>query len=113
MIYGFPVRQEGRSKRHYTFPQVAVWEVEGFGGASWAGGACDPCAVRLDDSPNLAKYKLRDTFDNVFVVFYDTAWRERGVLLVWASERDPERHSCGVRNNHEYVNNSDDSDRQV
>ena len=63
----------------------------------------DPCAVRLDDQKgqNLAEYKLRETFDRVFVVLDDTEWRQRGVLLVWASERDAERHDCMIRNDHE------------
>ena len=69
----------------------------------------NPCAVRLDDQkgPMLAEYKLRETFDKVFIVLDDTAWRQRGVLLVWATERDAERHDCKIRNEREHDNDND------
>ena len=59
----------------------------------------DPCAVKSDDQkgPKLAEYKLRKTFDRVFIVLDDTAWRQRGVLLVWANKRDAERHKFRIR----------------
>ena len=63
----------------------------------------DPCAVRLDDQkgPKLAEYKMRETFDSVFIVLDDTAWRQRGVLLVWANKRDAERHNCKTHAEHD------------
>ena len=62
-----------------------------------------PCAVRLDDQkgPELAEYKIRETFDRVFTVLDDMAWRQRGVLLVWANEREAERHNCKTHNGHD------------
>ena len=60
----------------------------------------DPCAVkpvngRNDEmAPKMAEHKLRETFDKVFIVLDNTAWQQRGVRLVWASESDAERHDC-------------------
>lgn len=54
-----------------------------------------PCAVG-DPTPRLAEYRLRDTFEKVFVVLDDAAWQSRGVLLVWGCETDAERHGCDV-----------------
>ena len=75
----------------------------------------DPCAVRLPDQkgPKLAEYKLRETFDRVFIVLDDTAWRQRGVLLVWATERDAERHNCKTRNGHYNDLDSDGEGREM
>ena len=75
----------------------------------------NPCAVRLDDQkgPKLAEYKLRETFDRVFIVLDDTAWRQRGVLLVWATERDAERHDCKILNEHDDDLNSDRDGQEI
>ena len=75
----------------------------------------DPCAVRLDNQkgPKLAEYKLRETFDRVFVVLDDTAWRQRGVLLVWLNERDAERHNCRVHNGHDNDGDDDGDGREL
>lgn len=75
----------------------------------------DPCAVRLDNQkgPKLAEYKLRETFDRVFIVLDDTKWRQRGVLLVWANERDAERHNCKTRNEHDNDHNGDGGGRET
>ena len=60
----------------------------------------DPCAVKLVDGgndemvPKMAEYKLRETFDKVFIVLDNPAWQQQGVLLVWARESDAERHNC-------------------
>ena len=74
----------------------------------------DPCAVRLNDQkgPKLAEYRMRETFDRVFIVLDDTVWRQRGVLLVWANERDAERHNCKTRNEHDNdLEGDDDGDK--
>ena len=75
----------------------------------------DPCAVRLDDQegPKLAEYKMRETFDRVFIVLDDTAWQQRGVLLVWANERDAERHNCKTRNEHDNDLDGDGDGRET
>ena len=61
----------------------------------------DPCAVKRPASSNdemitkISEYKLRETFEKVFIVLDNDAWQQRGVLIVWASESDAERHnSC-------------------
>ena len=75
----------------------------------------DPSAVRLDyqKPPKLADYKMRETFDRVFVVLDDTAWRQRGVLLVWENERDAGRHNCKTRNEYDDVLDIDGNGREM
>ena len=79
----------------------------------------DPCAVKPVNSSNdervqkMAEYKLRETFDKVFVVLDDTAWQQRGVLLVWASESDAERHNCSVSTNQDENGNGDGDGQEV
>ena len=79
----------------------------------------DPCAVKPVNSSNdktvqnMAEYKLRETFDKVFIVLDDTAWQQCGVLLVWASERDAEKHNCCVSTNKDENGNGDDNGQGV
>ncbi|KAF1982815.1 hypothetical protein K402DRAFT_186277 [Aulographum hederae CBS 113979] len=49
--------------------------------------------------PGRALYRLRDTFNKVFIVLdlndsQKSSWRERGVLVVWKSEDEATRHHC-------------------
>ena len=79
----------------------------------------DPCAVKPANSSNeeivqkVAEHKLRETFDKVFIVIDDTAWQQRGVLLVWASESDAERHNCSVSANQDENGNGDGDGQEV
>ena len=79
----------------------------------------DPCAVKPVNSSTdevvqrTAEYKLRETFDKVFIILDNPAWQQRGVLLVWASESDAERHNCFVSTNNDESGNGDGVGQEV
>ncbi|KAM0797355.1 hypothetical protein BDR22DRAFT_824444 [Usnea florida] len=79
----------------------------------------DPCAVKRFNSSNeemvqkVAEYKLRETFEKVFIVIDNTTWQQRGVLLVWASESDAERHNRSISTNQDENGNGDGDGQKV
>jgi hypothetical protein len=66
-------------------------------------------SYRLQLQPEVAEYRLRDTFSVVFIVV-DIGWRERGVLLVWKSKDDALRHNCEEDEEVTVYNGSDSGD---